>query len=123
METYIVQARCHISQYTDVFTVQAESASDAVERWSKQQALIGITTEYRWPNPRACKLEHFNPTHVRVDNMPANMRASGNNTDGHEIVKFSELTKSERQEYLEWLQIERTFDRDFKREYADGVPF
>jgi hypothetical protein len=123
METYIVQARCHLSKYTDVFTIQAESASDAVERWSKQQAIIGINTEYRWPNPRACKLEHFNPTHVRMDNMPANMRASGNNQEGVEIVQFSELTHKERQEYLEWLEIERNFERDFKQDYADGVPF
>jgi hypothetical protein len=124
METYIVTALDQLSGYTDVFKVRAESASHAVEVWSNQQSELGITTEYRWPNPRACKLEHFNPIHVRTDNMPANMRHSGNVHQEHPVVSFSDLTSKERQEYLEWIQIERNWDKEFADNIAEhGIPF
>jgi len=123
METYIVQARCQFSGYTDIFKVQADSAGEAVEKWSRQQGKIGINTEYRWPNPRACKLEHFKSQHVYTDNLPVNLARSGNNSDDHEFVKFSELTKADRQDAIEWLSMERNFEKEFAEDYKDGIPF
>lgn len=123
MDIYIIQAKCIFSNYTDVFKVNADSATDAIEIWTNQQARIGITTEYRWPNPKACKLEHFRTDFVYTDNLPANMAKSGHNANDHEVVSMSELSSSERQEVLEYAQWERNFERNFKEDYPDGSPF
>jgi len=112
MEAYIITARDTFSGYHDAFKVTAESASSAIEKWSKLQGKLGINTEYRWPNPVACKAEHFKPQFIHQDNMPVNMRHSGIEGDGgsqynHEVVQWHDLTRAEREDVLEWLAMER----------------
>ena len=42
----------------------------------------------------------------------------------HPVVSFSDLTSKERQEYLEWIQIERNWDKEFADNIAEhGIPF
>jgi hypothetical protein len=61
------------SGYTDVFNVQADSAKDAVKKWTDDQFNIaGIMTDVRYGKVIACKLEHFKPGNVKADNAPVN---------------------------------------------------
>ena len=70
MQAYIITATDQFCGYKDAFKVTAESAEDAIAKWTKLQGKLGINVEYRWPNPVACKAEHFKPQFVHQDNMP-----------------------------------------------------
>ena len=112
MQAYIITARDNFSGYHDAFKVTADSASSAINKWTKLQGKLGINTEYRWPNPVACKVEHFKPQILNPDNMPVNMRHSGIEGDGgsgfnHEIVQWNDLTKAEKEDVLEWLAMDK----------------
>jgi hypothetical protein len=112
MQAYIITATDQFCGYKDAFKVTAESAKDAIAKWSKLQGKLGINVEYRWPNPVACKAEHFKPQFIYQDNMPVNMRHSGIEGDGgseynHEVVQWSDLTKAEKEDVLEWLAMEK----------------
>ena len=126
METYIIQARCSFSGYTDVWRVVAEDAISAVQQWKKSISKLGQNAEYRYPKPIACKLEHFKVQHTYMDNLPVNMSHSGIDGDrigDHEIVAWSELTAAEQRDAKEWMQIEKNFEQEFKELYPDGAPF
>jgi hypothetical protein len=126
METYIVQARCSFSGYTDVWRVVAEDAIAAVEQWKKSISKLGQEPEYRYPKPIACKLEHFKVQHTYMDNLPVNIAHSGNSSDtngDHELVGWSELTAAEQKDAIEWMRIEKNFEKEFSELYPDGAPF
>jgi hypothetical protein len=113
MQQYIVQAKCLFSGYTDVASVQADSASDAVAKWSDQQFNIaGIQTDYRYGKVTACLVEHFKPGNVKADNIPVNLKHSTISDRDADIMPYSHASnadKKEAKEILEDMQSEAKF--------------
>lgn len=119
---YMVQAKCMYSGYTDVFKVIADSAGDAVKKWSDDQFNIaGIMTDLRYAKVTACKLEHFKAGNVKADNIPCNTQKMGGGVDAHKPVQWSELSSQDKQDAIDFIKWDKEFD--LNKEYPEGVPF
>lgn len=118
MQQYIVQARCMFSGYTDVFNVQADSAKDAVKKWTDDQFNIaGIMTDVRYGKVIACKLEHFKPGNVKADNAPVNTSKMGDDDRAY-AIPYSQASKEEKKIVREIIEAD---NEQFKFAKANNV--